>query len=67
MITLNDKEYTAEDLGPELVSHVERVESLRVEALGFQRQMNEALALSSFYENAIVAAITEKETAEVEA
>ena len=67
MITINDVTYEEEDLTPEAIANVARVNELRQELNSHQMRVSELNVLISAYANAIKASVDVVEEEAVEA
>jgi|TARA_R110002050_G_scaffold13845_3_gene44255 hypothetical protein len=67
MITINDVTYEEEDLTPEAIANVARVNELRQELNSHQMRVSELNVLISAYANAIKASVEMVEEEAVEA
>ena len=67
MITINDVTYEEEDLTPEAIANVARVNQLRQELNSHQMRVSELNVLISAYANAIKASVEVVEEEAVEA
>ena len=67
MITIDDKEYTKDDLNPTAQIHVERVNELRKEAAWLEMQLQEKSVLISTYANAVKQSVEIVEETDAEA
>ena len=67
MITINDVTYEEEDLTPEAIANVARVNELRQELSSHQMRVSELNVLISAYANAIKASVEMVEEEAVEA
>jgi|TARA_R110000824_G_scaffold64435_1_gene168346 methylphosphotriester-DNA--protein-cysteine methyltransferase len=67
MITINDVTYEEEDLTPEAIANVARVNELRQELNSHQMRVSELNVLISAYANAIKASVEVVEEEAVEA
>ena len=66
MITINDVTYEEEDLTPEAISNVKRINELRTELNAHQMRASELNVIISAYANAIKASVEVVEEEEVE-
>ena len=61
MITIDDKTYEKEDLSPEQIAYVERVQIINEKAKELEMQLNELNVVVSAYARAIKESLTEEE------
>ncbi len=66
MITIDDKEYTKEDLGEQQLAQVQRIQQLRGELGGLEMRASELKVLIDVYANELKVSLTKDDEKEEE-